>query len=94
MIDGYGVGGYGVGGYGSAGGLYTWESAPASQAGVWHWAVAPYDSAGNIGPAMTTSALLAIPPIEPPEFADGSRLHYTYSPINHEATLTWNASHP
>ncbi len=90
--DGYGVGGYGVGGYGTGGGLYTWGSLPANQAGVWHWAVAPFDSAGNIGPAVTTSVLLAIPPNEPGLFSDNTRLHYTYNATNHEATLTWNAS--
>ena len=46
ITDGFGYGGYGQGGYGAAAGSYSWTSAPLSS-GTWHWAVKPFDTAGE-----------------------------------------------
>lgn len=92
VTDGYGVGGYGQGGYGSAAGSYSWESARLGS-GVWRFAVAAYDSAGNEDPSPPTTAVtVAVPPRPPAAASDGTRLSYTYSNSTHKATLTWLAS--
>ncbi|MDE2101005.1 MAG: hypothetical protein KGL39_27410 [Patescibacteria group bacterium] len=91
VTDGYGLGGYGMGGFGSASGTYSWTSGPYTT-GTWHFAVKPYDVTGNEGTAVTGSQFVQAPPGPPARFADGTRLHYTYSATTHKATLTWNAS--
>ena len=88
---GYGFGGYGQGGYGTVNFAYSWTSARLS-AGVWQFAVAPYDAAGNeAGTPATATVTLALPPRPPLAFADGLRLHYTLDGTGHPV-LTWNAS--
>jgi hypothetical protein len=87
--DGFGLGGFGYGGFGESAGAYDWTSAPLSS-GVWSFAVTPYDSAGNLGSAATTSVTIAVPPEVMPAFSDGTRL--TYSFASSEATLNWNES--
>jgi hypothetical protein len=91
LTDGYGLGGYGTGGYGEVAGTYTWISNPLLT-GTWSYGVEPYDSAGNVGSAVTTSQAIAVPPAEPGLFTDNTRLHYTYSSGTDKATLTWVAT--
>jgi len=91
VTDGYGYGGYGQGGYGLASGFYTWISDPLTS-GVWHFAVVPFDTAGNEGTGATTAVTIIAPPGEPAPFADRSRLHYTYNAALCEITLSWNPS--
>ncbi|MHB1561848.1 MAG: hypothetical protein ACYC61_30735 [Isosphaeraceae bacterium] len=103
--DGFGVGGFGSGGFGQAAGSYTWTSAPLA-AGTWTFAVAPYDSAGNIGASTTTTVAIAAPP-RAPAAAPGttSRLQYLLEGYGQTgfgsggfglpaATLQWNPSPP
>ena len=89
--DGFGLGGFGYGGFGEAASTYTWTSGSLTS-GTWSFGVLPYDSAGNLGTAATTSILIEVPPLAPAVFSDGTRLKYTYNPSNFEATLYWNAS--
>jgi hypothetical protein len=35
---------------------------------------------------------IAAPPAPPAQYADGTRLKYTYNATTHAVTLTWNAS--
>ena len=91
ITDGFGYGGYGQGGYGAAAGSYTWTSPPLTS-GTWHWAVKPYDSSGNEGPAQITAVSITAPPRAPAPFPDATRLRYAYSKLTHQATLTWYAS--
>ncbi len=92
LTDGYGFGGYGDGGYGLAASTYTWTSGSLSN-GDWHFAVLPFDVAGNEGPASLTSVFIGVPPLEPGLcFGDGTRMHYTYDFPSKEITLRWCAS--
>jgi len=91
LTDGFGLGQFGYGGYGQSAGSYTWMSNPLD-AGNWNFAVAPYDSTGNQGTALTTSVAIVAPPLAPGLFGDGARLHYSYAISPHKTTLTWNLS--
>lgn len=91
VTDGYGYGGYGQGGYGESAGSYSWTSS-ALHSGTWHWAVRPFDTAGNEGPASLASDVIAVPPCEVPPGVGGLRLTYLYSPSTHDVTLNWLAS--
>jgi len=92
FTDGFGFGGFGYGGFGESSSSYSWTSKSLTS-GTWNWAVKPFDQAGNLGSAMTTAVVIAVPPFEPAAYPDRSRLKYTYqaSPI-FEVTLDWNAS--
>jgi hypothetical protein len=79
MTDGYGLGSYSSGGWGTIAGTYTWTSGPLD-AGVWSYAVTPFDSAGNEGVAQTTTVVIAAPPRAPAATASGTtvtRLSWT-----------------
>lgn len=100
--DGFGLGGFGSGGFGYTAGSYSWVAGPLAS-GTWHWAVVPYDAAGNEGASQIVSATVNAPPFEPPQYADGSRLHYTLLGFGKtgfgvggfgepEIELDWNAS--
>jgi hypothetical protein len=101
--SGWGLGGWGLGGWGSTPGLYSWDSGPLIS-GVYSFAVVPFDSAGNPGTPQTTTLTIAVPPLEPPLFADGiTRLEYALdgwgsSPWgvggwgDPEVALNWNPS--
>ena len=91
VSDGFGLGGFGLGGFGEAAGSYTWTSSSLAS-GTWHFAVVPFDAAGNSGTAAVVSQLIAVPPSAPPLSPGGTRLGYTYNPSTFEATLTWLAS--
>ena len=91
MTDGFGLGGYGLGGFGAVAGSYSWTSEPLTS-GTWHYAVVPFDAAGNNGTASLTSQIVAVPPAAVPLSASGTRLGYTYSASTHEAVLSWLAS--
>jgi hypothetical protein len=91
ITDGYGQGGYGQGGYGRSAGSYSWESDPLAN-GLWAFAVAPYDHAGNVGTGSLAYALIQCPPAPPARNAAGVRLTYTYSPISQKISLAWLAS--
>lgn len=103
--DGFGSGGFGSGGFGHAAGTYKWTSGPLA-AGSWTFAVAPYDSAGNVGASTTTTVTIAAPPREPSATpGTTSRLQYTLEGYGQTgfgsggfglpaATLQWNPSPP
>jgi len=91
LTNGFGLGGFGTGGFGEVAGTYEWTSNPLTS-GAWSFAVVPYDTAGNAGTGATTAQTIAVPPLEPPLFSDGLRLHYLYAQPAHEVTLNWNAS--
>ena len=90
--DGAGMGGFGLGGFGLASGAYSWVS-KSLDAGVWTFAIKPFDKAGNEGPAQTGAVTIFAPPQEPAPFPGTPiRLKYAYSSISHQGTLNWNAS--
>jgi hypothetical protein len=89
VTDGFGMGGFGDGGFGEAAATYTYTAGPLLP-GTWSFAVIPFDSAGNKGPASTVEIEIDVPPLEPALFSDGTRLHYTYN--DPTITLNWNAS--
>ena len=91
VTDGYGQGGYGQGGYGSSANTYSWTST-ALAGGLWNFAVAPFDTAGNVGTPQTCQVQIIAPPLEPAANPGGSRLTYSFNPSTEEATLTWLAS--
>jgi hypothetical protein len=102
VTDGYGLGGYGSGGFGRSASNYAWTSGPLDT-GSWSFAVRPYDSAGNLGTAVTTVVVIAAPPQEPAPFEGLTRLRYAISGYGGAGfggggysdplvTLTWNAS--
>jgi hypothetical protein len=91
FLDGFGMGGFGLGGFGAAAGSYTWTSL-ALQSGTWHFAVKPFDEAGNEGTVATTAVTINVPPLPPAPYPDRLRLHYTFNHVTEKATLTWNAS--
>jgi hypothetical protein len=91
--DGFGLGGFGLGSFGSAPGSYSWISGPLCY-GPYQFAVVPYDAAGNLGTAATTSLTIVAPPFPPGLYPDGvTRLTYT-TIAGPEAVLRWNASPP
>ncbi len=93
ISDGFGVGGFGKGGFGKAATSYQWFGSPLDS-GVWSFAVAPYDLAGNVqaAPSVVTVAI-ATPPRAPAADANGLRLSYSYAgPATAVATLNWLAS--
>jgi hypothetical protein len=91
ITDGFGYGGFGQGGFGQSAGCYSWTSQPLS-GGTWNWAVKPFDTAGNEGPAQTTAVTISAPPLPPAPFPNASRLQYMYGSSNNQLTLAWNAS--
>lgn len=83
---------------------YSWTTG-VLDSGVWSFAVAPFDTAGNEGTAQTTTATIAAPPSPPALFGDGTRLHYQLigwggpmwgaGPWGYPVIdLTWNAATP
>lgn len=76
---GLGVGGFGTGGFGDSSAAYTWTSNRLG-AGVWQFAVVPFDSAGNQdpAPAIETYTITAAPRPPAPNTA-GLRLTYSYA---------------
>lgn len=92
VTDGYGMGGYGHGGYGRSASVYSWQT-PALGNGVWTFAVAPFDAAGNEDATPATVAVtITAAPRPPAAAANGARLSYVWNPTTHVATLTWLAS--
>jgi hypothetical protein len=91
ITDGFGYGGFGQGGFGQSSALYSWTSQPLS-AGTWNWGVKPFDTAGNEGPAQTTTVTIAAPPLPPAPFSNMTRLQYTFSQTTQQVTLNWSAS--
>ncbi len=90
--SGWGMGGWDEGGWGSAAGNYSWTSGSLEE-GVWSFAVAAFDVAGNQDPAPpTVSVTIAAPPRPPAADPGGARLAYTYNASTYEATLAWLAS--
>jgi hypothetical protein len=88
VADGFGLGGFGRGGFGRAASSYGWTSA-ALRSGVWSFAVASFDAAGNLGAATVSSVAIVAPPRPPAPFEDGSRLRASYDPVTRKVTLTW-----
>lgn len=100
---GFGLGGFGSGGFGQAAGRYSWTSGPLA-AGTWTFAVVPYDTAGNEGPAQMSTVIVSAPPRAPAAFAGSTtRLQYALNGFGQTgfgtggfglpaATLTWNPS--
>ncbi len=93
ISDGFGLGGFGQGGFGRAATTYEWTSGPLAS-GVWQFAVAPFDHAGNL---QTTAAAIGVAinraPRPPAATAQGDRLTYSYSgPSSRQVTLNWSAS--
>ncbi len=91
VTDGFGSGGFGQGGFGQAAGWYSWSSPPLT-GGTWHWAVQPFDAAGNEGPAQTIAVTIQAPPGPPAPFPNGQRLEYVYHSSTRQAVLSWNPS--
>ncbi len=89
--DGFGLGGFGEGGFGLSASDYQWISGRLAT-GTWHFAVKPFDSAGNEGSAATVSVAIVSAPLPPAPNAKGERLTYTYDHTSHTATLNWLAS--
>jgi hypothetical protein len=91
QTNGFGLGGFANGGYGQVAGTYTWTSGPLLN-GTYYYAVAPYDSAGNLGAASVVSVTIAGPPAPPALYPSGLRMTNSYDAITDEVTLFWNAS--
>jgi hypothetical protein len=72
---GFGAGGFGSGGFGVAESTFAWSSRRLG-GGTWTFAVVTYDSAGNSGPATTTTVTIAAPPKPPGADGSGRRLAY------------------
>jgi hypothetical protein len=89
--DGFGLGGFGDGGFGEAAASYSFESGTLAS-GVWQFAVAGFDAAGNIGTTTTTSVTINAPPLPPAPNASNQRLTFTFNASTEEATLNWLAS--
>lgn len=90
-LDGFGLGTFGGGGFGSAAGTFSWTSGPLTS-GTWHFAVVPFDTAGNEGTPATVAQVILVPPQPPALDGSGNRLEYSYNPGTHTPTLTWLAS--
>jgi hypothetical protein len=86
--DGFGLGGFGSGGFGSGAASYSWTSGPLGS-GTWHFAILPYDDAGNEGTAVVVSATVSAPPAPPAADANGKRLTYVYNSVSRIVTLSW-----
>jgi hypothetical protein len=88
--DGFGKAGFGGGGFGRAATLYTWQSGPLAS-GAWQFAVLPFDRAGNIQDAgSTTTVTINAAPLPPAPNANRARLASTYAgPSNPQLTLNW-----
>jgi hypothetical protein len=92
VLDGFGLGRFGKGGFGLAESAYTWTTDPLAN-GVWTFAVAPYDAAGNELPSPGEVTLtIAAPPAPVAPDGRGVRLSYTYDPVLFKVTLGWLAS--
>jgi len=92
VTDGYGMGGYGSGGYGHVSGSYVWVGAPLAS-GVWTFAVAACDVAGNqVASPSTVAITITVAPRAPAPNSAGLRLTRTYSAGTAKATLSWLAS--
>jgi hypothetical protein len=91
-FDGWGLFAWGSGRWGQASVPYTWTSGRLA-GGVWTFAVAAYDSAGNEQPSpLTISATVAAPPRPPAPDSQGVRLNYTLDPATRVPTLVWLTS--
>ncbi len=88
--DGFGKGGFGSGGFGRAATVYNWQSGPLAS-GLWQFAVLPFDKAGNVQSAGSTSSVTINAAPRPPAMnASQARLASTYAgPSNPQLTLTW-----
>ncbi len=93
ITDGFGMGGYDLGGFGQAATSYIWSTVGLS-AGLWQFAVVPFDREGNDrGSGQTVSVTVNAAPRPPGLLPDGSRLDYTYSGTgSQQITLVWAAS--
>jgi len=91
ILDGFGMGTFGGGGFGRSDADYIWTSDQLS-AGVWQFAVKPFDAAGNLGTGSTTSSTITAPPRPPAASSSGVRLTYTYNSSTRVPTLSWSAS--
>jgi len=91
ITDGWGEGGWGQGGWGKSASSYSWTSG-ILPAGQWSFAVRPVDSAGNEGTAMVSVLSINAPPLPPPRYSDGERVHYDWDGLTRQVTLTWMAS--
>lgn len=91
-LDGWGIFPWGSGRWGKSSVPYSWTSDRLAS-GVWTFAVAPFDLAGNQqGSPLSVSATVASPPRPPAADASGARLSYTLNPATRVPTLTWLAS--
>lgn len=88
--DGFGKGGFGGGGFGRAATLYRWQSGPLSS-GVWHFAVLPFDKAGDAqGVPQPVAVTIAAAPRPPAMNPGGSWLDSAYSgPAGRQLTINW-----
>lgn len=91
ITDGWGEGGWGEGGWGQASSSYEWRSNKLTN-GIWTFAVASFDKAGNEAIPSTVQVQIATAPKPPAFFSDGERVHFTWNPDNQELTISWNAS--
>ncbi len=91
--DGFGKGGLGSGGFGRSATLYEWKSGPLAS-GVWQFAIAPVDRAGNLQTSPSTISVTILAAPRPPAMdLNGSRLNASYAgPSNPQLTLNWLAS--
>lgn len=91
-VSGFGQGGFGMGGFGVGSSVYTWKSGKL-ETGLYTFAVAPFDTAGNENASpLTTTAFVAVPPLPPAAGPGGVRLKYVLDPDTLVPTLTWLAS--
>lgn len=90
-MDGFGLGGFGLGGFGLSSSSYSYISPPLA-AGVWSYAVVPFDQANNSGTPSLTSVTIVAPPLPPALDSLGHRLEYVYTSSDFEVTLNWLAS--
>jgi hypothetical protein len=83
--DGFGLGWFGGGGFGRAPSSYEWQSPPLA-AGTWNFGVKAVDDAGIEGTAVTSSVVIAAPPLPPSGLAKAS-----YNSTTRVAVLTFAA---
>lgn len=88
--DGFGLGPFGQGGFGRSAGTYSWASDPLT-AGAWHFAVKPFNAAGNEGTAVTWTVTVVGPPRPVARNAAGVRLTYQVNSPG-VVSLHWLAS--
>ena len=103
VTDGFGYGGFGGSSFGQSASSYSFTSEPLA-AGVWSFAVVPFDTAGNAGPPKTRSITIVAPPRTPAMFAGTTtRLQYSLEAFGQTdfgsggfglpvAILNWNSS--